>query len=116
MAARVVDATGVYALVTNSNGAASLIVRKWDVRGNELWTRQLGALDVVGRGAFAAAPNCPFGMFRRDLKVNRSIHSWLRIAALMRLSFQRPNLELQTKRVLYFAAAISLRWRGRPPE
>jgi len=50
-----VDATGVYAQVTNSNRAAGVIVRKWDARGNDLWTRELNPSDVH-RAFTAAAP------------------------------------------------------------
>jgi len=41
-----VEATGVYVQVANSNGSAGVAVRKWDARGNELWTRELNPSDV----------------------------------------------------------------------
>jgi uncharacterized protein (TIGR03437 family) len=53
------DATGVYGLVTNSNGHGGVIVRKWDARGNDLWTRELAAMDI--HRAFAVA--APTGFY-----------------------------------------------------
>ena len=38
-----VDATGIYALITYSNGAPGLRVRKWNALGGELWTKSIGA-------------------------------------------------------------------------
>jgi uncharacterized protein (TIGR03437 family) len=52
-----VDSTGVYALVMYSNGAAGLLVRKWDALGNPLWSRGLNPSDLTtsNLGMFARA-------------------------------------------------------------
>ncbi len=46
------DATGVYMLRV---GSGAFLLRKWDPRGNDLWTRQLGAF-VVSSAVGAADP------------------------------------------------------------
>jgi uncharacterized protein (TIGR03437 family) len=52
-----VDATGVYVLGTASAGGALVaLVRKWDLRGSELWNRELGLAGPVF-GVAAAAPS-----------------------------------------------------------